>query len=230
MLSETRYYHWPGIFESLEFFRSIEHISIPLEDPREWIWRGRHIPPLRVSLEPHMEPMIYINRVVKAIWQFAKSIRIFVRAAVAFRTTGHPEAYPNEFWVRSPLFTRDVFSMLQRVLEEGFGIQCYEYDTRDQFPYQFTGVGFYANLLSDSVHCKGYDSECSLLREVIEFVLGNRDLVQELLMMEELVAPPLVSYAYNIAPKSYDLIHEGHSPSVTPCNGNDLGDMGVVMI
>lgn len=79
------------------------------------------------------------------------------------------------------------------------------------------------------MHCQGYNSEHDILREVDDFLFGNNaDLIDELVVMEELVDPSLVSYAYDMAAKYYDLIHQGRSPAIIPCDGNDLGGYGLV--
>lgn len=226
-LEDTKYHHWTGIAECLQFFQSIRNITFPLADPRRWLININN-ERIRIYSSPTEPLMLAINRLTKGIWQFVKSMRIFVRAAVSFRTSGDPEAYQNDFWIQSPLFSSGVWRFLELVLRRKFGIQCFPVDQNGNFPPQQNTAfsGFMANLLGDQVRCERYDGRCDMLMEIYEFMFGlSVDEIQEMIAVGELINPPMVSFKYPLAMEYDEMLHDGVSPAVVPVEGNDLGDM-----
>ena len=226
-MEQTKYHHWTGIAESLQFFQSIRNITFPLPDPRRWLVNSNN-ERIRIYSPPINPAMLAINRLAKGIWHFIKSMRIFVRTAVLFRTSGDPEAYQDDFWIQSPLFSPSIWRFLELVLRRKFGIQCFALDQNGVFPPQQNTPfwGFMANLLGDQVSCQQYDDPYDMLMEIYEYMFGlSGEDIQEMIDVGELINPPMVSFKYPIAMEYGEMLHDGVSPAVVPVEGNDLGDM-----
>jgi hypothetical protein len=228
-LEGSRYQHWPGIFEALVYFQSIDELQIPLPDPRVYMVYPNSTQRLRIKTAPNENPMLKINRLVKGVWEIIKTIRIFIRTAVIFRTTTDPYAYPNDFWILCPShYTPSVQRFFAQILWTNFNIQCYGTDRYGNCPPRIAGgkVGFLANLLQSGVRMDTYDEGVLLVWEIYMFILRNGEMVDEMIQFWELVDPPMVSYGLPVATKHQELWHDAESPEVRPDEGNDVGHLG----
>ena len=252
-LGRTKYHHWKGIFEAVAYFNSYgreEFPSIPIEDPRhpDLYDHPSYIFPA------HLEPMLRLNRICKAFWEFDKSIRIFMRCAILHRQSGKPTACPNDFWVVCPVIKVSVYLAIQKFLHRFFNLETHPVDPRedpmaedwpridynnfDTLEWGFTTcnedteVIFYMNLLQEGAWSDGYgrqEDRLNLLRDWL--FRGGISLdpffVETMVNHDELADPPMVSYAYDLAVASFDELGPNyHSPEILT-SGNDLGDLGI---
>ena len=180
-------------------------------------------------MAPNEKPMLKINRLVKGVWDIIKTLRIFIRTAIIFRTTTDPDAYPNDFWIRCPAhYTPSVQRFFAQILWGNFNIQCYATDQYGNCPPRIAGgkVGFLANLLQRGVRMDTYDAPALLVWDIYMFILRNGEIVDEMLQFWELVDPPMVSYGLPVATKHQELWHNVGSPEVRPDEGNNVGRLG----
>jgi hypothetical protein len=184
-------------------------------------------------MEANRGTILEINRLAKAIWQFIKSFRIFIRTAISYRQSGEQESYPNDFWVQCPSYlTPDIQHFLSILLFQSMGIRCFQTDINGDCPPQLPAeegggrVGFIANLLGYGVYAQEIETPDVLLWEIYVFLLGNEDIVNEMIELGELVNPPMVSYAFPVAVRYNEMWHDAESPEIAPNDGDELGDLG----
>ena len=227
----SRYPQWPCIFEALAYLRTLADVVTPLQDIRRYVDCDFGGERMRVYNEPNSAPMLQVNRLVKAIWDVVRTFRIFIRTARLFLASDEGQSEPNDFWVYwPPVLQPSVQSLLARVIWGEFNIRCFQIDADwncpPQFPPDGDEVGFLANLLGPGVRAERYETSRALLMEIYMFLLGDGEIVHEMLDCWELINPPMVSYGLPVAVKYYNMWRDVDSPEIRPDRGNDVGNLG----
>ena len=101
--------YWTDVFEALWLFQSIDKISFPIPDVRQYLILRSSNHRLRVHMQPLAKPMLTINHLVKAVWKFIKTMCEFILTAKSIHLNGDGD---NEFWVQCPPITRNVTCFL----------------------------------------------------------------------------------------------------------------------
>jgi hypothetical protein len=240
-LANTRYSHWPGIFEASAYFRTNPFLT-------QW-----HLVPARGSCRSNESPLLDVNRLIKAFFEFLKSLRIFLRAAVRFRQTDDPDADENNFWVYWLSPHRTVSSFMLGFLRDFFNFEVYLVSSYEghqlsipipgedrivpfDFPawrgWQFSGALVF-NLLHADVFAEKFDDEqtsqdilVAWLRSV--FPPGLWLTVQHSICaysIHVLADAYMTSYHFPIALDVLQMKEMGMSPEIAPSRGNDLGNI-----
>jgi hypothetical protein len=151
-------------------------------------------------LHAEASPMLDINRLFKGLWEFLKSIRLFLRTAILDRHQYPNDPYRHEFWVQCPLVSISVYRILSQLMQEFFNIETYAIDHDGQHPPRrdIQKFGFYANLLGTGVRAKDYESPMDMVTELYMFMFRAEDHVEILIWWEKewLIDPLAVSYAF----------------------------------
>jgi hypothetical protein len=223
ILGQTKYRHWTGIVEAVHHLERLNGILEPLPDPHDLTGEiGR--------LEPHKWPMLEYNRLFKALWEFIKSIRVFMRCAVIHQRSSLPHAENGHFWIQGPLLRPSVYSVISGVMEDFFGVKCWAIDRfgthppmdvtdAPNTPESETRFGFFANLLCEDAGASHYNCQRDLLIDIYQHVFGgpqNADIFAECIDTGELVDPPMVSYGFAIAMDHQELGENAPSPWILP--------------
>ena len=263
-LSDTRYAQWTGIFESLYFLLSAPGGPFIFPPP------GRHAgantdpgevdmndddnddddanensndsdSPRITRLSPDTEPFLRINRFAKAWFEFMKSMRLFMRAAICHRQSTSSDADRNNFWVavlRNPCIQDNICAAIVSFMESFFDTEVYVVDynlnsmpTRIDTPKR----KLIFNLLEGESH--SYRSERHMLNALYCWMFSGqaegmagynraRPMVNRMIEEGQLVDPYMVSYFYPIAHSYPEMKEMGYSPSITPTESDALGEIG----
>jgi hypothetical protein len=231
-LGHTKYRHWKGIFEAVYFFREQPELpELPMPDPHHPGYYG-------MILRSENPPMIRVNRLCKAFWEFAKSIRIFMRCAVLHRQSWEGKASPHDFWVWCPNMLVGTYLCIQKFLLRFHNIDTLAVDAFGlPMAYPIRGqnekVSFYMNLLQIGAWAEDYDWQSSRLADMRHWLFHggltqNTHFVEEMVDDDEMADPPMVSYAYNIAVTPYEELEQSnYSPEILPNTSDELGDLGI---
>jgi hypothetical protein len=183
----------------------------------------------RILLQPSDPPMIRINRLIKASWEWADSIRRFIDTFYRVRKdvpnfthylNMHSRFCDEEtgrkfgestLWIECPPFSPEVTHYLHQLMGYIFNINCSVLDAEGKFvPYAASAPDpkpMYFNILSQDIKLnKCSIDESVLLQYVISFVFGHdRDLVENLMAHGELARPENVSYCFEVAVGCHEL-------------------------
>lgn len=230
-LGGTKYRHWKGIFESVYFFGNLsDGWWHPFNDPHHPLNYG-------TIFLARAEPMLTLNRLCKAFWEFGKSIRIFMRCAIMHRQSNDPTAEPHHFWVWHPFMRVSTYRFIDRYLKRFHNIDTQPVDPNgrplDNLPLGVARVSFFMNLLQHGAWAEEADWQIDRLCELRQWMFDggltqNPGFIAEMVENDELADPPMVSYAYPIAVVPYDELEQSNlSPEILPGTTNELGDLGI---
>ena len=230
-LGGTKYRHWKGIFESVYFFQDLEDgWTHPFNDPH-------HPDKYGVNFLANAEPMLTINRLIKAFWEFSKSIRTFMRCAVMHRQSFDSTADHHNFWIWCPSMRVSTFRFIEKFLQYFYKIDALPVDLDgrplDDLPLGDTYVSFYMNLLQDRAWADEADWQIDRLCHLRQWMFDggitqNPDFIADMVDADEVADPPMVSYAYPICVVPYEELEQSNlSPEILPGSTNILGDLGI---
>jgi hypothetical protein len=237
-LINTRYRYWDGIAESLLYFHEFgENHNWPLKDPHSEMQYQFH-GGVRRTLANNTPPMIGINRFARALWELDKSIRMFMRCAVLHRQTpAHPDR--DNFWVQSYNVRSRTALYLRNFIYYRNRIQVHFVDSRGICPAPDTDVDSLSlrmNLLGSTNRSMTIDRQEDALLEIWRWMFGchtgvNPDsVVQDMRRTRELASPRHVSFIHQFSWFNFDSLRQwDNSPRIWPSDGNDLGNMDVVL-
>lgn len=192
-------------------------------------------------LSPNTEPLLGINRLAKAWFEFMKSIRAFMRAAICHRQSNSSDADQRNFWVavlRNPSIQDNVCASIVSFMDSFFATDVYVVD------YNLNGMPtridtpkrkLIFNLLEGEA--QSYLSERHMLNALYCWMFSGqpegtaghnlaRPMVNRLIEEGKLVDPYMVSYFYPIAHSYPEMKEMGYSPSITPTESDALGEIG----
>jgi hypothetical protein len=237
-LISTRYRYWDGIKEALTyFFYSGDDHNWPLKDPHSEMQYqlpggGRR------TLPAYIFPMLGINRFARALWELDKSIRMFMRCAVLHRQTSEHRDRDN-FWVETWVLRCRTALYLKNFIYYRNQIQVHFVDERGNCPApdnNKTFVKLRMNLLGSTNRSMTVDRQEDALLAIWRWMFGchtgiNPDsVVQNMRRTRELTSPRHVSYMYPFACVNFENLREwDNSPRIWPSDGDDLGNMDVVL-
>ena len=227
LLSATRYTYWKGILESIKYFRGLERVGHPLPRPDPAFDLN--------SLVPDEMPMLRLNILAKALWEFDKSLRIFMRAAILWRQQNSQANDSNSgFWVESPLFRPGVAMYLGHFIWYRTRLPTYFFDRENIWPPadNASDLKLRINLLDPqglaSAHNQAFDS----LWWIWVWMFGPEDgqddrwvsdWVNELMANHRVSNPPYTSYMFHVAwPWFHNLREWNDSPRIEPGYAFDL--------
>jgi hypothetical protein len=227
MLKCTRYTSWDGIFDHHAHLTNLQSFDFPVPDP--------HNSPDEIL--PSMGPkMREINLFAKALTDYGKAIRIFIRAAMRYRYTCAPHANSKYFWVRNGVMSQSVTLILALFLDTFFGIDAWICTVTGYFPPKEgmkldTPIDMRFNLLGPRVYGHEYQGQNDLYLAVVHWLFGLRTnssveqatevvgLVDRNLKTGELRSPN--SCFYDTARNGESWVHGGESPKIDPHGVDD---------
>jgi hypothetical protein len=232
VLGQTKYRHWTGIVEAVAHLEHLNGIPEPLPDPHDLV-------PHIHKLEASEWPMLEYNRLFKAIWEFIKSIRVFMRCAAIHQRSSLPHAEYSHFWIQCPLLRPSVYSVVSGIMKDFFGVKCWAIDRYGTHPPRnipnepapletVTRFGFFANLLCEGAGASSFDCQRDLLLDIYSYMFGgdqSADIFASLIEAGELVDPPMVSYGFAIAREHQELGTRSSTPGISafaPLMGTEL--------
>lgn len=179
-----------------------------------------------------------INVLAKALWEFDKSLRIFMRAAILYRRE-YPEQ-GSEFWVESPLFHAPTARFLADFIGHRTELPVHFLDGDDNFPVEGNpdALKFRINLLSTYGFAPAYHEAVDNISSIWTWMFGPGDdgqqqpplheWVQSFRVNKSLSNPPYTSYLWRVAwPYFHNIREWDRSPQIQPSSRrpDDLGDL-----
>jgi hypothetical protein len=177
----------------------------------------------RVLLQASDPPMLQINRLIKASWEWCQAIRRFTIAACYLKYTisdfNPPMKSTNEvtpFFIQCPPFSPTVCKYLRDLMHYIFNIHCLILDMEgklvesEESESPANGTSMLFDPCSTSISFdKVSEDQSTLLNYVIYFMFGyDKGLIGDLVDHSELSLPENVSYAYPHAVGSHEISME----------------------
>lgn len=239
-LRNTKYRYWYGITESLCHFQLIgtydwPQIYDPHLHPRFQDAEGKP----RV-LNAFTSPMLEINILAKALWEFDRSLRVFIRCALLHRQA-EPHSDQKNFWVQTPALRGSTCAALQNFILYRNGITAFVDTSPDRYRQQLNidlddpqaVFKLRMNLLESSTDAPCYWNQEHSLLSVWKWIFGchtgrtPEEAVVEMRENLELTNPVIHDQSH--AGNGYGIAHMGpiqqwdNSPRICPAEGNDVG-------
>jgi hypothetical protein len=221
LMGGTKYQYWDGVFEAMRYFQNAKPVTIPLADPHTYVQ-------LPAKLNPTEQPMLNINRLAKAFWEFDKSLRIFMRAAIESRSRQRDKL---NFWVQSPELDPKTASTLVTFIRYRTLMPCFIIDAEGRTPPSLSPIRgpwkFRMNLLNPLAHAHSYPEPTTSLKWIWIWMFGQgEDFVEQMCVRMELSNPRMTSYKYNVARADFNTLWEAmDSPAVSPSRSPEIEDL-----
>lgn len=190
------------------------------------------------TLLPDETPMMEINALAKALWEFDKSLRIFMRAAILWRQQNSNEVSDSNFWVESPFFNPEIAMYLAHFIWYRTRLPVYFFDVGNNWPPadNSSHLKFRINFLHPEGLARAYDEGFDSILLIWAWMFGPDDDDPEDTSLSDWVDefhdnrrwsnPPYTSYAFNVAwPWFHNLREWDNSPMIEPGQTDDLGDL-----
>lgn len=223
MLKSTPYAAWNGIIAHHTYLTTIESFDFPVVDP--------HSHPEEV-LSPCSNEMREINLFAKALTEYAKGIRIYIRSAMQYRKTDEVHAHPKYFWIRNGVMSQSITLILAQFLDAFFGVDAWICTPSGKFPPKQTinseiPCDMRFNLLAPRVFARNYRNQDELYVSVVSWLFAlqtnsaleeayhNIQSVEKMLRTGELIPPESCYYdEHERFGKSW--VHNCSSPKIDP--------------
>src|ERR1700721_604424 len=108
MLKKISYANWFGISDHHMYLTAVESFEIPIKDPH--VRPDEFLSPINSKLK---EKLLF----AKALTEYAKAIRIFIRCAMRYRNSIESHSRPASFWIRNGVMTQPVILLLSQFLD-----------------------------------------------------------------------------------------------------------------
>ena len=238
-LGNTKYRYWKGINEATMYFQQEGNrfrwpVNYPPLAERPWDRNGD----IR-ALKPDRHPMLELNRIAKALWEFDKSLRCFIRCAIRYRATNE-EAEHDHFWVETPMYDAHFARVLRLFIYYRTRIRTEYLDGFGNCPAvpHETSLGLRFNLLSQRARVRDFPAQEDSVLSIWHWMYGchltqnhtaasPQHFIRQMFERGEIANPTRVSYKFPYACSDFSSLHEwDHSPYIRPGEGDELGDLG----
>jgi hypothetical protein len=220
-LEGTRYQNWDGIFQSLYFFEGIEYLQFPIRDPHNFE---------NEVFAADADPMLFINRIVKACWELLRSMRVYIRAAIIHRREDPQMSLlpwdQREFWVKGCEVDLSVFLLFRELLQHFLGLRIYPIlDNQHDGIQNIRDIEWMANLLDPRVEGPHYQDGKKLLADLYYFLFEPEchERLSTWWWNQELTYPMVTSYKDATGFNYYADVTLPESPEFSAVD-DDLGD------
>lgn len=234
----TRYRNWHGIKEATMYFKTEGHnFQWPFNDP-PLIPRPLDNRGLPDTLKPDQPPMLELNRIAKALWEFDKSIRCFIRCAVK-RKPWIDGAERNDFWVDTPIYSGSVARALRQFILYRTRIFAFYTDLFGNCPADFNGesLGLRFNLLSSATYIRSFPEQKDCVLSIWDWMyachlrhtqsdIAPQAFIRQMWERGEIANPTRVSYKFAYACSDFSSLRQwDRSPRIRLMEGDELGDL-----
>jgi hypothetical protein len=191
-LRSTRYRDFAGNFQAIWFLQHIWDVPFPIALPTYANGSLRCL--------ANVEPMLSLNRLLKALFEFMKSIRVFMRTAVLHRRQHRHE---TEFWVRCPSVHVSVYNILETLMEHFFDMDVTPVEDREynSLGRDLTRFQFVTNLLQPRASFQHLEWDFSMMSDLYETIFEEGAFYNLTTWINEgsLSDPTATSYGFPVA-------------------------------
>jgi hypothetical protein len=214
-LRSTCYRDFEGNFQAIWFLQHIWSVPFPIAPETDANGSLRSL--------ANVEPMLSLNRLLKAFFEFMKSIRVFMRTAVLYRRQHRHE---KEFWVRCPSVHISVYRILETLMDEFFKMKVTPVDDREynRLGHDVARFQFIVNLLEPRASFQRYEGNFSMLSDLYDIVFDDGAFHHLPTWIDEgsLSDPTATSYGFPVADKPE--VESIESPKLSR-RKDDLGEI-----